>query len=33
MKYDSGERTALFAENVITMLKQIRISPINKRII
>lgn len=32
-KYDLEERTSLFAQNIIRLVKTIRISPINKRII
>ena len=33
MKYDLEERTAKFAENVISMVRKIHPSPINKRLI
>lgn len=33
MKYDLEERTAKFAENVISLLRTIRITPLNSRII
>ena len=33
MKYNLEERTAVFAENIINLVKKIKISPVNSRII